>query len=132
MRAVEAGWIYVIENPAMPNICKIGMTTRTPEERAQELHDTGSPAPYHVVAKWPVADVRAAEQAAQAALARFRVSDAREWFRVPSAAAAARVEAVLGVGKREPNRVWRAIRGLVEAVGWVGIAGTALAMLLNG
>lgn len=131
MRAVEAGWVYVIANPAMPNVCKIGMTTRTPEERAQELHDTGSPAPYHVVAKWPVADVRAAEQVAQAALARFRVSDAREWFNVPARAAVARVEAVLGIG-HEPNRAWRAIRGLVEAVGWIGIAGTVLAMLLTG
>lgn len=75
--------------------------------------------------------MRAAEQAAQAALAHFRASDAREWFNVPARAAVARVEAVLGVG-REPNRVWRAIRGLVEAIGWVGIAGTLLAMLLNG
>lgn len=131
MRAVEAGWVYVIENPAMPNICKIGMTTRTPEERAQELHDTGSPAPYHVVAKWPVADVRAAEQAAQAALARFRVSDAREWFNVPARAAVARVEAVLGVG-RPRVRPWRVVRGIVEAIGWFGIAGTVLAMLLTG
>lgn len=130
MRAVEAGWVYVIANPAMPNVCKIGMTTRTPEERAQELHDTGSPAPYHVVAKWPVADVRAAEQAAQAALARFRASDAREWFNVPVRAAVARVEAVLGV-RRPRVRPWRVVRGVVEAVGWVGIAGTVLAMLLT-
>lgn len=131
MRAVEAGWVYVIENPAMPNICKIGMTTRTPEERAQELHGTGSPAPYRVVAKWPVADVRAAEQAAQAALARFRVSDAREWFNVPARAAVARVEGVLGVGRRR-LRPWRLVRGVVEAIGWIGIGVTILSLIFGG
>ena len=130
MRTVEAGWVYVIANPAMPGLCKIGMTTRSPEERAQELHDTGSPVPYRVAAKWPVADVRAAEQAAQAALARFRVSDAREWFNLPARAAVARVEAVLGVRRR--LGLWRLLRGVVEAIGWLGIAGTIAAMLLTG
>ncbi|MBA85238.1 MAG: hypothetical protein CML60_10465 [Rhodobacteraceae bacterium] len=89
VRVIEPGWLYVLTNPAMPGLCKIGMTTRTPEERATELHDTGSPAPYAVAAAWPVDDVRAAERDAHAALARYRVSYQREWFRVSVPAAIA-------------------------------------------
>ncbi len=54
LNVIEPGWLYVIANPAMPRVCKVGFTTREPEERAAELHDTGSPQPYHVVAKWHV------------------------------------------------------------------------------
>ena len=33
LNVIEPGWLYVIANPAMPRVCKVGMTTRTPEER---------------------------------------------------------------------------------------------------
>lgn len=121
VRVIKPGWLYILTNPAMPDLCKIGMTTRTPEERAAELHDTGSPAPYTVAKAWPVDDVRAAERDAHAALARYRVSDQREWFRVsvPKAIKA------LGRDKQTParplwlRRLWRVCRGLVEGVGWL-------------
>ncbi|MGR3640097.1 GIY-YIG nuclease family protein [Alterinioella nitratireducens] len=121
VRVIEPGWLYILTNPAMPDLCKIGMTTRTPEERAAELHDTGSPAPYTVAKAWPVDDVRAAERDAHAALARYRVSDQREWFRVsvPKAIKA------LGMDRPTParpswlRRLWRVCRGLVEGVGWL-------------
>ncbi len=121
VRVIEPGWLYVLANPAMPGLCKVGMTTRTPEERAAELHDTGSPAPYAVAAAWPVDDVRAAERDAHAALARYRVSDQREWFRVSVPAAVA----ALGRDKQTParsswlRRLWRVFRGIVEGVGWL-------------
>lgn len=119
VRVIEPGWLYILTNPAMSGLCKIGMTTRTPEERAAELHDTGSPAPYAVAAAWPVDDVRVAERAAHAVLARYRVSNQREWFRVSVPVA------VAALGKDAParrtwlQRLWRLLRGLVEAVGWL-------------
>lgn len=31
------GWVYVLTNPAMPGLVKIGLTTKTPKARAVEL-----------------------------------------------------------------------------------------------
>lgn len=130
MRAVDAGWVYVIANPAMPNVCKIGMTTRTPEARAAELHDTGSPAPYHVVGKWHVPDVRAAERDAHAALGPYRADTGREWFTLPADRAVRALDRLYGL-TRPKRRVWRIVRGIVEAIGWAGIALTAIALAMS-
>ena len=128
-----SGFVYVIDNPGMPGLSKVGQTTRTPQERADELHTTGSAHPYRVVAAWAVADVRASEQAAHAALARWRTSDTREWFAMPSDRAVAVLRGVFtdDVPTRRRFSLWRLIRGCVEAFGWVGVVGLALGKLLT-
>lgn len=40
------GHIYCFSNPSMPGLLKIGVTTRTPEERAKELFTTGVASPF--------------------------------------------------------------------------------------
>ena len=46
------GWVYVLLNPSMPEIYKVGMTDRTPEERAKELSASTSVAtPFLVIYK---------------------------------------------------------------------------------
>lgn len=125
---IEPGWLYLLTNPAMPGLVKIGMTTRSPEERAQELASTGVPLPFHVAAAWAVDDVRAAERDAHAALARYRVNDAREWFRLSVP------EAMRALGRSTASkptlgrRAFRLLRGLVEAIGWFGILVTLAAL----
>ncbi len=125
---IEPGWLYLLTNPAMPGLVKIGMTTRSPEERAQELASTGVPMPFHVAAAWAVDDVRAAERDAHAALARYRVNDAREWFRLSVP------EAMRALGRSTASkpslgrRAFRLLRGLVEAIGWFGILVTLAAL----
>ena len=42
------GYIYVLSNPVMPGLYKVGWTERSPEERAQELSATGLPEPFKV------------------------------------------------------------------------------------
>ncbi|WP_220385717.1 GIY-YIG nuclease family protein, partial [Klebsiella pneumoniae] len=43
------GWVYVLSNPCMPGIYKVGMTTTSPEVRARELSSaTGVPAPFKI------------------------------------------------------------------------------------
>jgi hypothetical protein len=43
------GWVYTLTNPAMPRLVKIGLTTKTPKERAAELTAaTGVPMPFKV------------------------------------------------------------------------------------
>jgi hypothetical protein len=46
------GWVYVLINPSMDGIYKVGMTERSPEERAKELSATTSVAtPFIVIYK---------------------------------------------------------------------------------
>ena len=40
------GWVYVISNQAMPDLVKVGFSTKDPTLRASELNHTGSPHPY--------------------------------------------------------------------------------------
>lgn len=42
------GWVYIITNEAMPNLLKVGFSTKDPELRANELHTTGVPYRYVV------------------------------------------------------------------------------------
>ena len=57
------GYVYVLQNPAFPHLLKIGFTTRTPEERAEELsRHSGVPTPYRVVFSEFFEDCYAAEQ----------------------------------------------------------------------
>lgn len=73
------GWVYVIDNPAMPDILKIGYSTKDPSLRAKELAGTGSPHPFRVVFDVLVENPRAVEQAAHSMLAAKR--EGKEWFR---------------------------------------------------
>ncbi|MEN9595630.1 MAG: hypothetical protein RL236_64, partial [Pseudomonadota bacterium] len=57
------GYIYVLANSAMPDLVKVGKTTRTPAERAAELSKvTGVPTPFIVVYEQLVDDCTAAEE----------------------------------------------------------------------
>ena len=35
------GWVYILSNKAMPNLVKVGFSTKDPELRADQLHTTG-------------------------------------------------------------------------------------------
>lgn len=85
------GWVYIIENVSMPDILKIGFSTKDPILRAKELAGTGSPHPFHVVFDVLVEDPRSVEQAAHLALASKR--EGKEWFRCPVLEAIAAIRA---------------------------------------
>lgn len=42
------GWVYVMSNRSMPNLVKVGFSSKDPELRAKELAHTGTPHPYVV------------------------------------------------------------------------------------
>lgn len=80
------GYIYVLMNPSLPNMVKIGKTTRTPEERAKELSSaTGVPTPFVVVYSCMFEDCDLSEKFIHTylELKGFRVSLNREFFEIP-------------------------------------------------
>ena len=92
----NAGWIYILSTREMPDILKIGMTTRTVEERAREINAaTGVVIPFGVRRCWRVGDPGRAERIAHTALAEHRLRKDREFFRVDFRVAASRIQSLL-------------------------------------
>jgi hypothetical protein len=78
------GHVYILMNAAIPGLLKIGKTTRTPEERAEELSRTpGVPAPFHVAYAEDVPDCDGAEKMIHSSLDKYRENNRREFFRLP-------------------------------------------------
>lgn len=44
----NSAYVYVLTNPAMPGLVKIGMTTKSVKERIKELSSTGVPEPFQL------------------------------------------------------------------------------------
>ncbi len=86
------GYIYVLSNPEMPGLLKIGQTTRPVADRVAELNSaTGVPCPFFVEALFESADPPSHEAEIHEILSASRLSN-REFFRVsvPDATRAAR------------------------------------------
>jgi hypothetical protein len=82
----DIGYLYVLANSAMPNMVKVGKTTRSPLERAEELsRATGLPTPFIVVYEQLFADFGAAESFVHVYLETkgYRVANNREFFNAP-------------------------------------------------
>jgi hypothetical protein len=77
----EEGWVYVLVNPSMPGICKVGYTGKDPYSRARELGTTGVAEDFQVVwaRRMPLAEK--VEHQAHRLLDRRRVNERREFFR---------------------------------------------------
>lgn len=76
------GFIYVMSNPAMPGLLKVGVSVKIPEERAAELYTTGVPAPFSLDYYCIVNDAIEAEAEVHELLSQYRIRDDREFFEV--------------------------------------------------
>lgn len=76
-------FLYVMSNKSMPGIVKIGVTSRDPQERATDLHTTGTPTPF-IVEYYALfgSYVWEAEKKAHNKLDSCRVSGNREFFNI--------------------------------------------------
>jgi len=75
------GYVYILTNPAMPGLVKIGHTSKHPSTRAAELSAaTGVPGCFIVAWAHPVTNHEALEALAHGRLARYRVNNNREFF----------------------------------------------------
>lgn len=101
----DAGYVYVLINPSMEGLVKIGKTTQDPKERAKELSaTTGVPTPFIVVFDAYFEDCSKAEEYVQTRLEQknYRVSSNREFFAAPvNEAVNAVLEAQIVLGTRQ-------------------------------
>jgi hypothetical protein len=90
------GYIYILLNRAFQNDhYKIGMTTKTPEERAREISNaTGVPRAFKVLYEQRVTDCHKAERLLHQRLYQFRSTSNREFFQMPLKAAIKALEDV--------------------------------------
>lgn len=78
------GFVYVLSNPSMPGIFKIGMTERSPHLRACELSAaTGVAAAFEVLCYAEFAHAYEMEREIHEVLQPFRYSPSREFFAAP-------------------------------------------------
>lgn len=96
IRPADAGWIYVLSSRELPDLLKVGMTTRSVEERVREINSaTGVAIPFGVRRCWCVRDPAAAEKIAHERLSPWRLRGDREFFRADFPTAASQLSAAL-------------------------------------
>lgn len=77
------GYVYILMNPSLKGLLKVRKTTRTPQERADELSaNTNMPTPFMVVHEEFCSDCDTAEYLIHEELSErgYRVNDLREFF----------------------------------------------------
>ena len=75
------GFIYVLANLYMPDVYKVGMTTRSPRERAEEIsRATGVPEQFDVLYYAEVRNPIAEERRVHERLDDYRLNLSREFF----------------------------------------------------
>lgn len=78
---MSTGWVYVLSNPLIPNIVKVGVTSGLPEERAKQLDTTGVPESFTVETAFLFANgATAIEQKTHQLLNSCRRRNNREFF----------------------------------------------------
>lgn len=87
------GIVYVLTNPAMPGLVKIGKTTRESVHlRLAELYSTGVPVPFECAFAGRVTDEAKVEKAFHLAFGPYRLNPGREFFEIEPEQAIALLE----------------------------------------
>lgn len=72
--------VYILTNPSMPGLIKIGKTTVAAQQRADELYQTGVPTPFSVEYSIPTNDPDSLECHLHKVFKNHRVNKDREFF----------------------------------------------------
>ena len=91
-QGMAEGIVYVLTNPAMPGMVKIGRTSREMEARLSELYSTGVPLPFECAYAARVGDENKVERAFHQAFGPYRVNPKREFFSIEPEQAIALLE----------------------------------------
>ncbi len=83
MAEAESQIVYVLTNPAMPGLVKIGKTTQMEvESRMKQLYGTGVPVPFDCAFACQVKDATEVEDALHLAFGMHRINPNREFFKI--------------------------------------------------
>ena len=82
---MNEGIVYVLTNPAMPGIVKIGRTGRAVEARLADLYSTGVPLPFECEYAAKVKDQNEVVSAFHLAFGPYRINPKREFFNIEPA-----------------------------------------------
>ena len=82
MSETTNGIVYVLTNPAMPGLVKIGQTTNLITNRMNELNTTGVPFPFDCLFACEVDDCKLVENTLHKAFNPYRVNPKREFFEI--------------------------------------------------
>lgn len=75
--------VYVVTNPAMPGLVKIGYTSQADaKDRIAQLYGTGVPVPFNIEYAARVDNAGKVEDALHTAFAPYRINPKREFFRI--------------------------------------------------
>lgn len=78
---MKRGYVYVLSNPSMPGVFKIGRSVNGGLARAAAIYTTGVPEPFHIEFEIIVDEPARIESAVHEQLIRYRVSHQREFFK---------------------------------------------------
>ena len=79
----QGGIVYVLTNPEMPGLVKIGKTSRQEvQQRLAELYSTGVPVPFECEYAARVSDEAVVEKAFHTAFEPYRINPNREFYRI--------------------------------------------------
>lgn len=80
---MDDGLVYLLSNPAMPGLVKIGMTERKGvKSRMRELFSTGVPVPFECNYAGKVSNPKKVESALHQAFGPYRINPKREFFEI--------------------------------------------------
>lgn len=97
MKESKPGFCYILTNTSMPNMIKIGKTTKDPLERVKELSaPTGIPTPFQVAYHQPCHDIDDVEKRMHEKFDSKRVAGNREFFHVSLFKAATFLDSLVG------------------------------------
>ena len=78
------GCVYILKNPEMPDLIKIGQTERTAQECADELYTTGVPLPFQIAHEYLCENHEQLGRTIHQKLAPHRYDRNREFFEYPA------------------------------------------------
>lgn len=108
---INEGIVYILTNPAIPNMIKIGFTSQEDvKTRMAQLYSTGVPLPFECIYAGKVSNYEKVEKALHIAFGPDRVNPKREFFSIESTQAIAiikllEIEDVTPKVKREREEV---------------------------
>lgn len=95
-RSTFVGSVYVLKNPALSDVVKIGYTKRSAQKRARELSGTGVPGEWHVAYEIGTNRPKRVEKKVHRKFSHRKVRDGGEFFKVDPEEAARVIKKVRG------------------------------------